>query len=260
MVAGLGWGGTVPALLLRCRLDHPECYGGAAALHGSAPGAAVHLPLPLQVRAVPGAGGGRKGGGGSTSPGHPTRGRQGTPGLGFAFDTPFPSNVKQKLWPPVPDLHRALGSFLHESSKHGQVRGPGLGPPLPSLSRRQLQGQPPPRPLCHPLGQQLLQAAAGGGGRPALPAGGAARPAGGGGPAAPAAGASCRPAVRHRHRQPVLPAHERLGPARAALSRSPSPPCPEINETRNHPASPLLRGVPVPVPQRSRAAMPTPPR
>ncbi|XP_074452548.1 thrombopoietin receptor isoform X2 [Larus michahellis] len=180
-------------------------------------------------------------------------------GLRCTFPSLY-SNVKQKLWPPVPDLHRALGSFLHESSKHGQVRGPGLGPPLPSLSRRQLQGQPPPRPLCHPLGQQLLQAAAGGGGRPALPAGGAARPAGGGGPAAPAAGASCRPAVRHRHRQPVLPAHERLGPARAALSRSPSPPCPEINETRNHPASPLLRGVPVPVPQRSRAAMPTPPR
>ncbi|XP_058670953.1 LOW QUALITY PROTEIN: thrombopoietin receptor-like [Ammospiza caudacuta] len=31
------------------------------------------------------------------------------------------SNMKQKLWPPVPELHRALGSFLQESSKHGQV-------------------------------------------------------------------------------------------------------------------------------------------
>ena len=56
VVVGLGRA-TVPAFLLRCRLGHPECYGGAAALHRSAPGAAVHLPLPLQVRAVPGAGG-----------------------------------------------------------------------------------------------------------------------------------------------------------------------------------------------------------
>lgn len=60
-------------------------------------------------------------------PRHPAQEAQGTSGLGFAFDAPFPalSNVKQKLWPPVPDLHRALGSFLHESSKHGQVRGQG---------------------------------------------------------------------------------------------------------------------------------------
>lgn len=121
-VAGLGRA-TVPAFLLQRRLDHPECHGGAAAAHGRAPGAAVHLPLPLQVRAVPGAGEGGSG----IRPGQPARGRQGTPGLAFAFDTPFPapSNVKQKLWPPVPDLHRALGSFLHESSKHGQVRRPG---------------------------------------------------------------------------------------------------------------------------------------
>lgn len=49
------------------------------------------------------------------------------PSLGFALDVAFPasSNMKQKLWPPVPDLHRALGSFLHESGKHGQVRGRG---------------------------------------------------------------------------------------------------------------------------------------
>uniref|UniRef100_A0A8C3K0Q9 MPL proto-oncogene, thrombopoietin receptor n=1 Tax=Calidris pygmaea TaxID=425635 RepID=A0A8C3K0Q9_9CHAR len=73
-------------------------------------------------------------------------GHQGTPGLGFAFNGPLPapSNVKQKLWPPVPDLHRALGSFLHESSKHGQVRGPGLGLSTPRLG--QLGGQPPPPP------------------------------------------------------------------------------------------------------------------
>ncbi|NXQ99026.1 TPOR protein, partial [Sagittarius serpentarius] len=49
-------------------------------------------------------------------------------GLRCTFPSLY-SNVKQKLWPPVPDLHRALGSFLHESSKHGQVRGPGQGPP-----------------------------------------------------------------------------------------------------------------------------------
>ncbi|NWI30507.1 TPOR protein, partial [Sula dactylatra] len=49
-------------------------------------------------------------------------------GLRCTFPSLY-SNVKQKLWPPVPDLHRALGSFLHESSKHGQVRGPGQSPP-----------------------------------------------------------------------------------------------------------------------------------
>ncbi|XP_058674510.1 thrombopoietin receptor-like [Ammospiza caudacuta] len=31
------------------------------------------------------------------------------------------SNMKPKLRPPVPELHRALGSFLQESSKHGQA-------------------------------------------------------------------------------------------------------------------------------------------
>ncbi|XP_064003858.1 thrombopoietin receptor isoform X5 [Pogoniulus pusillus] len=41
-------------------------------------------------------------------------------GLRCTFPSLY-SNVKQKLWPPVPDLHRALGSFLHESSKHGQA-------------------------------------------------------------------------------------------------------------------------------------------
>ncbi|NXT88505.1 TPOR protein, partial [Anhinga rufa] len=40
-------------------------------------------------------------------------------GLRCTFPSLY-SNVKQKLWPPVPDLHRALGSFLHESGKHGQ--------------------------------------------------------------------------------------------------------------------------------------------
>lgn len=41
---------TVPALLLRCRLAHPQCHDGAAAPLSSASGAAVHLPLPLQVK------------------------------------------------------------------------------------------------------------------------------------------------------------------------------------------------------------------
>ncbi|KAM6988811.1 LOW QUALITY PROTEIN: cell division cycle protein 20 homolog [Passerculus sandwichensis] len=43
-------------------------------------------------------------------------------GLHCTFPSLY-SNMKQKLWPPVPDLHRALGSFLQESSKHGQVSG-----------------------------------------------------------------------------------------------------------------------------------------
>ncbi|NWV22718.1 TPOR protein, partial [Origma solitaria] len=44
----------------------------------------------------------------------------------------FPSlyrNVKQKLWPPVPDLHRALGNFLQESSKHSQASAFDKQPP-----------------------------------------------------------------------------------------------------------------------------------
>ncbi|XP_019329675.1 PREDICTED: LOW QUALITY PROTEIN: thrombopoietin receptor [Aptenodytes forsteri] len=43
-------------------------------------------------------------------------------GLRCTFPSLY-SNVKQKLWPPIPDLHRALGSFLHESSKHAQTQG-----------------------------------------------------------------------------------------------------------------------------------------
>ncbi|XP_058667664.1 thrombopoietin receptor-like [Ammospiza caudacuta] len=46
-------------------------------------------------------------------------------GLRCTFPSLY-SNMKQKLWPPVPELHRALGSFLQESSKHGQVSGPCL--------------------------------------------------------------------------------------------------------------------------------------
>lgn len=217
-MVGLGTA-TVPAFLLQCRLAHPQCYGGAAALLSSAPGAALHLPLPLQVKSC--AGGRRGGPAPSLGTLHGALGHLKSEGK---FDAPssVPSNVKQKLWPPVPDLHRALGSFLQESSKHSQVRGwAGRF----SCSRGQLEGQPLPRPLRVPAGQRLRQAAAGGG-RPALPAGGAARPAARGGPAA---GARWGPPVQHRHRQPVLPAHERLGAAGShdrphpAINSAPSP-------------------------------------
>ncbi|XP_040466395.1 thrombopoietin receptor [Falco naumanni] len=49
-------------------------------------------------------------------------------GLRCTFPSLY-SNVKQKLWPPVPDLHRALGSFLQESSKHGQANAFYKQPP-----------------------------------------------------------------------------------------------------------------------------------
>nr|XP_038038774.1 LOW QUALITY PROTEIN: thrombopoietin receptor [Anas platyrhynchos] len=41
-------------------------------------------------------------------------------GLRCAFPA-LCSTVKQRLWPPVPDLQRALGSFLHDSGKQGQA-------------------------------------------------------------------------------------------------------------------------------------------
>ncbi|XP_035188659.1 thrombopoietin receptor isoform X2 [Oxyura jamaicensis] len=142
-------------------------------------------------------------------------------GLRCTFPSLY-SSVKQRLWPPVPDLHRALGSFLHDGGKQGQVRGGtgrgGCGTSPAPPSRR---GRPEP---CRPPPAGLLQAAAGGGGA-ALPAGGAARPAGR--PDTANAGARRRPAAaprrgaQHRHRQPVLPARQRLGAARAALSRPP---------------------------------------
>ncbi|NWH42908.1 TPOR protein, partial [Fregata magnificens] len=49
-------------------------------------------------------------------------------GLRCTFPSLY-SNVKQKLWPPVPDLHRALGSFLHESGKQGQANAFYKQPP-----------------------------------------------------------------------------------------------------------------------------------
>uniref|UniRef100_A0A8C3B6J4 MPL proto-oncogene, thrombopoietin receptor n=1 Tax=Cairina moschata TaxID=8855 RepID=A0A8C3B6J4_CAIMO len=41
-------------------------------------------------------------------------------GLRCAFPA-LCSTVKQRLWPPVPDLQRALGSFLHDGGKQGQA-------------------------------------------------------------------------------------------------------------------------------------------
>ncbi|KAM9280693.1 LOW QUALITY PROTEIN: thrombopoietin receptor [Cariama cristata] len=57
----------------------------------------------------------------------------------------FYSNVKQKLWPPVPDLHRALGSFLHESSKQGQANAFYKQPPEEAVLPCLLEVLPGPR-------------------------------------------------------------------------------------------------------------------
>ncbi|NXN65872.1 TPOR protein, partial [Himantopus himantopus] len=76
-------------------------------------------------------------------------------GLRCTFPSLY-SNVKQKLWPPVPDLHRTLGSFLRDSSKHGQANAFYKQPPeedavLPCLLEvlpgpRGEAGAPPPPP------------------------------------------------------------------------------------------------------------------
>ncbi|KAM6398460.1 LOW QUALITY PROTEIN: thrombopoietin receptor [Pluvialis apricaria] len=49
-------------------------------------------------------------------------------GLRCTFPSLY-SNVKQKLWPPVPDLHRTLGSFLGESSSYSQANAFYKQPP-----------------------------------------------------------------------------------------------------------------------------------
>lgn len=87
---------------------------------------------------MPGAGGGS-----STKPGHLARGIKAPQ----VFDAPssVPSNVKQKLWPPVPDLHRALGSFLQESSKHGQASVFDKQPPEEAVLPCLLEVLPGPR-------------------------------------------------------------------------------------------------------------------
>ncbi|NXO01570.1 TPOR protein, partial [Rhinopomastus cyanomelas] len=76
-------------------------------------------------------------------------------GLRCTFPSLY-SRVKQKLWPPVPDLHRALGSFLQEGGKLGQAgafyKQAPEEPVLPCLlevlpeSRRDPVASPPERP------------------------------------------------------------------------------------------------------------------
>ncbi|NXR92317.1 TPOR protein, partial [Hypocryptadius cinnamomeus] len=65
-------------------------------------------------------------------------------GLRCTFPSLY-SNVKQKLWPPVPDLHRALGSFLQESSKHGQASTFDKQPPEEAVLPCLLEVLPGPR-------------------------------------------------------------------------------------------------------------------
>ncbi|NWZ33987.1 TPOR protein, partial [Brachypodius atriceps] len=65
-------------------------------------------------------------------------------GLRCTFPSLY-SNVKQKLWPPVPDLHRALGSFLQESSKHGQASAFDKQPPEEAVVPCLLEVLPGPR-------------------------------------------------------------------------------------------------------------------
>ncbi|KAM4655471.1 thrombopoietin receptor isoform 3-T3 [Amazona ochrocephala] len=65
-------------------------------------------------------------------------------GLRCTFPSLY-SNMKQKLWPPVPDLHRALGSFLHESSKHGQANAFYKQPPEEAVLPCLLEVLPGPR-------------------------------------------------------------------------------------------------------------------
>ncbi|XP_062437360.1 thrombopoietin receptor isoform X2 [Rhea pennata] len=49
--------------------------------------------------------------------------------LGLRCTFPSLYSMKQKLWPPVPDLHRALGNFLIESSKYSQTNAFYKQPP-----------------------------------------------------------------------------------------------------------------------------------
>ncbi|NXM74795.1 TPOR protein, partial [Serilophus lunatus] len=65
-------------------------------------------------------------------------------GLRCTFPSLY-SNVKQKLWPPVPDLHRALGTFLQESSKYGQAGAFDKQPPEEAVLPCLLEVLPGPR-------------------------------------------------------------------------------------------------------------------
>ncbi|NXD19035.1 TPOR protein, partial [Spelaeornis formosus] len=71
-------------------------------------------------------------------------------GLRCTFPSLY-SNVKQKLWPPVPDLHRALGNFLQESSKHSQVTTFDKQPPEEAVLPCLLEVLPGPRRETGPL-------------------------------------------------------------------------------------------------------------
>ncbi|XP_061859584.1 thrombopoietin receptor isoform X5 [Colius striatus] len=64
-------------------------------------------------------------------------------GLRCTFPSLY-SKMKQKLWPPVPDLHRALGSFLHESSKHSQAHAFYKQPPEEAILPCPLEVLPGP--------------------------------------------------------------------------------------------------------------------
>ncbi|XP_042635489.1 thrombopoietin receptor [Catharus ustulatus] len=79
-------------------------------------------------------------------------------GLRCTFPSLY-SNVKQKLWPPVPDLHRALGSFIQESGKHGQVSAFDKQPPEEAVLPCLLEVLPSPRreagPPPEPAGGRL---------------------------------------------------------------------------------------------------------
>ncbi|NXC40819.1 TPOR protein, partial [Penelope pileata] len=55
------------------------------------------------------------------------------------------SSVKQKLWPPVPDLHRALGSFLRDSPRQGQAGAFYKQPPEDAVLPCLLEVLPGPR-------------------------------------------------------------------------------------------------------------------
>ncbi|NWV96653.1 TPOR protein, partial [Machaerirhynchus nigripectus] len=75
----------------------------------------------------------------------------------LALRCTFPSlysNVKQKLWPPVPDLHRALGDFLQESSKHGQASAFDKQPPEEAVLPCLLEVLPGPRGEAGPSPEQ----------------------------------------------------------------------------------------------------------
>uniref|UniRef100_A0A8C3B7S1 MPL proto-oncogene, thrombopoietin receptor n=1 Tax=Cairina moschata TaxID=8855 RepID=A0A8C3B7S1_CAIMO len=70
-------------------------------------------------------------------------------GLRCAFPA-LCSTVKQRLWPPVPDLQRALGSFLHDGGKQGQRHGaPGVrGGPARAAEAGHADPQRAARPLA----------------------------------------------------------------------------------------------------------------